>query len=79
MRETFDILPKEIGWRTDKIGYEPPQKSWMESGAMKGKLIESKNKLIENKIINIKNENFSASEATTNSFSWNLLMSANLS
>jgi asparagine synthase (glutamine-hydrolysing) len=79
MRETFDILPKEIGWRTDKIGYEPPQKSWMESEAMKGKLIEGKNKLIENKIINKKNENFSASEATTNSFSWNLLMSANLS
>jgi asparagine synthase (glutamine-hydrolysing) len=79
MRETFDILPQEIGWRTDKIGYEPPQKSWMESEVMKRKLIESKNKLIENKIINKKKENFSVNEVTTNSFSWNLLMSANLS
>ncbi|MBN3583043.1 asparagine synthase (glutamine-hydrolyzing) [Algoriphagus aestuarii] len=32
MREAFqDILPKEITWRKDKIGFEPPQKSWMES------------------------------------------------
>ena len=23
-----DILPKEITWRKDKIGYTPPQQSW---------------------------------------------------
>jgi asparagine synthase (glutamine-hydrolysing) len=32
MRESFsDILPQAISWRKDKIGYEPPQKSWMEN------------------------------------------------
>lgn len=24
-----DVLPTEITWRVDKIGYEPPQKDWM--------------------------------------------------
>jgi asparagine synthase (glutamine-hydrolysing) len=52
MRETFDILPKEIGWRTDKIGYEPPQKNWMESEIMKNKFIHSKELLIKNNYFN---------------------------
>ena len=26
-----NILPKSICWRTDKIGYEPPQNSWLKS------------------------------------------------
>lgn len=26
-----DLLPKEICWRVDKIGYEPPQKKWIET------------------------------------------------
>ncbi len=52
MRETFDILPQEIGWRTDKIGYEPPQKSWMESEIMKNKFIHSKELLIKNNYFN---------------------------
>lgn len=26
MREAFPILPKDIGWRVDKIGYEPHKK-----------------------------------------------------
>ena len=30
MRETMKtILPDEITWRVDKIGYEPPQKKWL--------------------------------------------------
>lgn len=32
MRLAFEkVLPKEIAWRTDKIGYEPPQNKWMKS------------------------------------------------
>jgi asparagine synthase (glutamine-hydrolysing) len=23
-----DVVPKEIAWRKDKIGYEPPQENW---------------------------------------------------
>ena len=26
-----NILPQEIAWRVDKIGYEPPQKEWLAS------------------------------------------------
>lgn len=30
-REAFDhLLPEEIIWRKEKVGYEPPQKKWME-------------------------------------------------
>jgi asparagine synthase (glutamine-hydrolysing) len=32
LRESMkDILPSEITWRKDKIGYEPPQKKWLQS------------------------------------------------
>ena len=39
-------LPKKICWRTDKIGYEPPQKKWMESEAIKDRIIQSRKKLV---------------------------------
>ena len=26
-----NLLPSEITWRTDKIGYEPPQKKWQQA------------------------------------------------
>ncbi len=40
LRKSFeDILPKEIAWRKDKIGYEPPQSDWMNSHSVKNKLI----------------------------------------
>lgn len=29
------ILPSEIAWKSDKIGYEPPEKRWLASGLMK--------------------------------------------
>ncbi|KEO73459.1 asparagine synthase (glutamine-hydrolyzing) [Anditalea andensis] len=32
MRAAFeDLVPQEISWRKDKIGFEPPQKSWMDN------------------------------------------------
>lgn len=47
MRESFShILPKKICWRTDKIGYEPPQKKWMEIKAIKDRIIQSRKKLV---------------------------------
>jgi asparagine synthase (glutamine-hydrolysing) len=41
-----DKLPAAITWRTDKIGYEPPQKKWMEHGLLKEYMHESKKKLV---------------------------------
>ncbi len=54
MRETFDILPEPIRWRKDKIGYEPPQKNWMENPLIIQKIKTGRNKLVENNILNKK-------------------------
>lgn len=53
MRETFEnTMPKEIAWRVDKIGYEPPQKTWMENENVKDIILKKRNKLIDNNILN---------------------------
>jgi asparagine synthase (glutamine-hydrolysing) len=53
MRKAFeDVLPPEIAWRTDKIGYEPPQKKWMANPMMKDILAESLSSLENHGIIN---------------------------
>lgn len=46
-----DKLPHNIVWRTDKIGYEPPQKQWMDNAAMKDYLYEAKSKLVKEDIL----------------------------
>lgn len=45
-------LPNEIVWRTDKVGYEPPQKQWMQLPAMSELIIESRKKLVDERILN---------------------------
>ena len=52
LRESVkNILPKEIVWRKGKIGYEPPQKNWMQTPEMKELIIESRRKLIHQNIL----------------------------
>lgn len=46
-----DKLPQNIVWRTDKIGYEPPQKQWMENQVMKDYIYEAKAKLVKADIL----------------------------
>lgn len=46
-----DKLPHNIVWRTDKIGYEPPQKQWMENPLMKDYLHEAKSGLVKEHIL----------------------------
>jgi asparagine synthase (glutamine-hydrolysing) len=45
-------LPDEIVWRTDKIGYEPPQKTWLAAPVMQEAVTEAKTKLVQNGILN---------------------------
>lgn len=45
------ILPKEIAWRVDKIGYEPPQKKWMNRSEVKERILESKKVLVKSGIL----------------------------
>lgn len=52
MRSAFeDILPKEITWRVDKVGYEPPQKKWMEMTEVKERIRHNKRMLVEDGIL----------------------------
>jgi asparagine synthase (glutamine-hydrolysing) len=36
-----DLLPAEITWRKDKIGFEPPQEQWLNSSYFKNYLNEA--------------------------------------
>lgn len=45
-------LPKEIVWRKDKVGYEPPQEAWMQNRDVQEAIREAKGKLVEEKILN---------------------------
>lgn len=44
------LLPAEITWRKDKIGYEPPQKQWMEKQEIKDRIREIRKELVKEKI-----------------------------
>lgn len=47
-------LPNNIVWRTDKVGFEPPQKMWMASEAMQAVLHDAKSTLIDARILKAK-------------------------
>jgi asparagine synthase (glutamine-hydrolysing) len=46
-----DIVPKEIVWRKDKIGFEPPQKRWMQNVQVQDRIQASKKILVEKNIL----------------------------
>jgi asparagine synthase (glutamine-hydrolysing) len=74
-------LPKEIVWRKGKIGYEPPQQSWMLHPEMKKIIIQARQKLVEQQVLNNKvlNESIIAKPAhETNNFDWWILCAAQL-
>lgn len=77
LRKSFsDILPSQICWRVDKIGYEPPQKNWMENKEIKDILFESKKHLIKEGILNGKL--ITKTSELSNNLNWNLLLSYKL-
>lgn len=45
-----NIIPAEITWRKDKIGYEPPQKKWMEEKSIKENIRSIRSRLVKEKI-----------------------------
>ena len=48
LRKTMaSTLPDQIVWRKDKIGYEPPQKNWMENINLQELIQESKHTLVK--------------------------------
>jgi asparagine synthase (glutamine-hydrolysing) len=55
MRRAFsNLLPHEIVWRKDKIGYEPPQTNWLENKQVQEKIYQSKKTLYQKNIISKK-------------------------
>jgi asparagine synthase (glutamine-hydrolysing) len=52
LRESMkQVLPSSIVYRTDKIGYEPPQQQWMQSAGFKELLQNSRQKLVKENIL----------------------------
>jgi asparagine synthase (glutamine-hydrolysing) len=47
-------LPEEITWRKDKIGFQPPQKKWMQNPDVKEAISQSKKILADEGILNRK-------------------------
>ena len=53
LRKAMDKkLPDEIVWRKDKVGYEPPQKQWMQQPALQDYIQEAKQQLVNRGILN---------------------------
>jgi len=48
------LVDEQIIWRKDKIGYEPPQKSWLKNSLFQNKLEESFSRLMGKNILNPK-------------------------
>jgi asparagine synthase (glutamine-hydrolysing) len=46
-----ELLPKSIVWRKDKVGFEPPQKQWMQDVRFREIIHESRRKLVKNGIL----------------------------
>ncbi|MBC7872701.1 MAG: asparagine synthase, partial [Ferruginibacter sp.] len=52
LRETMkEKLPAVITWRKDKVGFEPPQKTWMENPQVQDAIREARKKLVGEKIL----------------------------
>ena len=82
LRKTVeDKLPKEIVWRRDKVGYEPPQKQWMANKQVQENIQVAKRKLAMEGILQPQ-----AADQTIvpkaaheeNSFDWRYWSAANL-
>lgn len=81
LRKAFENkLPEEITWRSDKVGFEPPQKLWMQSPILLDYLHEAKRKLIDYRILNPKvlnKKNQPLDAYAADNFDWRYLIAAN--
>ena len=74
-------LPERLLWRTDKIGYEPPQQSWMQHPRLEEYMQESRKKLVNAGILKpsvmLKKIN-SMGAHVANNYDWRYLCAAQL-
>jgi asparagine synthase (glutamine-hydrolysing) len=82
LRESMkEKLPAEIVWRTDKVGFEPPQKKWMQHRDVQQMIHNAKSKLVEEKILKqeVLNKTIQPHDAhAAESFDWRYLSAASL-
>ncbi|MBA3664202.1 MAG: asparagine synthase (glutamine-hydrolyzing) [Bacteroidetes bacterium] len=64
-----NILPNDICWRVDKIGYEPPQKEWLKNGKYHARVVKAAKELTIPLEANINPANMFTQE-------WRLLMAS---
>lgn len=76
-----DKLPQHIVWRTDKVGFEPPQKSWMQEKIMLDYIHASKLKLVDHQILKpsvLKKKSRPLPAHSRDNFEWRYLCAANM-
>jgi asparagine synthase (glutamine-hydrolysing) len=80
LREAMkEKLPDGIVWRTDKVGFEPPQKKWMQHNSVQRMIQDAKSKLVKEKILKaeVLNKKIQPHDAhTAESFDWRYLSAA---
>ena len=82
LRKAMDKkLPDEITWRADKVGFEPPQKQWMQNNKVQDAIHEAKRILVNKKILNPQalDKPVKASDGyVADNFDWRYLTVANI-
>ena len=82
LRETMkDKLPETITWRKDKIGFEPPQKSWMAGKQVQDAIQAAKQKLVNEKVLKqeVLTKNITPlSSHDADNYDWRYFSAANL-
>ena len=80
LRQTMaDQLPNDIVWRKKKIGFEPPQKQWMQDNRVQDMVQEARRKLVTEKILRAEILNRSVSAHSShegNNYDWRYLTAA---
>ncbi|MGZ8557524.1 MAG: asparagine synthase (glutamine-hydrolyzing) [Chitinophagaceae bacterium] len=80
LRQSMDKqLPADIVWRKDKVGFEPPQKQWMQNAKLSEMIHEARKKMVKEKILNagVMNKPIHASSAyETDTNDWRYLTAA---
>ena len=80
MRSAFtDLLPEPICWRRDKIGYEPPQKNWLNTPFIQERMRAAREQLIQNRILHpsVAHTPLESHAATQSGFNnWRMWMAA---
>ena len=74
-------MPDEIVWRKDKVGFEPPQKMWMQDSTLQEYIHTAKTKLVKNGILKkevLDKKIIPGAANDTNKFDWRYLSAAQI-